>query len=42
MLEMAAKEGDTDYIRSHHNEVLEEYLELTDKMKKILEDGTDV
>ncbi|MGN0513806.1 MAG: ATP-binding protein [Lachnospiraceae bacterium] len=35
-LEMAAKEGNADYIRAHHKEALEEYIELTDRMKEIL------
>ena len=38
-LEMAAKEGDTDYIRSHHKDVLEEYIGMKNRMKEILEDG---
>ncbi|MGN0166542.1 MAG: response regulator, partial [Acetatifactor sp.] len=41
-LEMAAKEGDVDYIRSHHKDVLEEYIRLTERMKEILEDGAQV
>ncbi|MGN0132192.1 MAG: ATP-binding protein [Lachnospiraceae bacterium] len=40
-LETAAKEGNLDYIRSHHKDVLEEYISLTDRMKEILGDGTD-
>ena len=40
-LEMAAKEGDTDYIRSHHDAVLKEYKELTDRLKEILKDGAE-
>ena len=39
-LEMAAKEGDADYIRLHHKDVLEEYIGLTDRMKEILEEVT--
>ncbi|MDD6573152.1 MAG: ATP-binding protein [Thermoflexaceae bacterium] len=35
-LEMAAKEGDDNYIRSHHEEALEEYIGLTDRLKEIL------
>ena len=35
-LEKAAKGGDVDYIRSHHEDVLEEYMELMDRMKEIL------
>ncbi len=35
-LEMAAKEEDTAYIRSHHKEAMEEYTGLTDRMKEIL------
>ncbi len=35
-LEMAAKEGDENYIRSHHKEALEEYIGLTDRLKEIL------
>ena len=35
-LEMAAKEGDTDYIRSHHKDVLEGYIGLTDRLREIL------
>ena len=38
-LEMAAKEGDMDYIRSHHKDVLEEYIGLTNRIKEILGDG---
>ncbi len=41
-LEMAAKEGDVDYIRLHHKGVLEEYIGLTNRMKDILGDGVDV
>ena len=36
-LEMAAKEGNMDYIRSHHDGVMDEYKELTDHLKEILE-----
>lgn len=35
-LEMASKNGDSDYIRLHHKALLEEYAELTDRLKKIL------
>ena len=35
-LEMAAKEGDADYIQSHHKDVLEEYMGLLDRLKEIL------
>ena len=35
-LETAAKEGETDYIRSHHKDVLEEYTRLTNRIKEIL------
>ena len=35
-LEMAAKDGDVGYIRSHHNDTLEEYVGLIDKLKEIL------
>ena len=35
-LEMAAKEGNVDYIRSHHEDTLEEYIGLIDKLKEIL------
>ncbi|MGN0140656.1 MAG: ATP-binding protein, partial [Roseburia sp.] len=41
-LEMAAKEENVDYIRSHHEAVLEEYIGLTDRLKEILGDGADV
>ena len=34
-LEIAAKEGNVDYIRAHHKEALEEYIELTDRIKGI-------
>ncbi len=37
-LEMAAKDGDTDYIKLHNQDVLEEYTELTDRLKEILEE----
>ena len=37
-LEMAAKQGDVDYIRSHHKEVLEEYIELTESLKETLKE----
>lgn len=40
-LEMAAKEGNMDYIRSHHDGVMDEYKELTDHLKEILENGTE-
>ena len=36
-LEMAAKEGNMDYIWSHHDGVMDEYKELTDHLKEILE-----
>ena len=36
-LEMAAKEGDVDYIRLHHKDVLEEYTGLMDRLREILE-----
>ena len=35
-LEMAAKEGDADYVRLHHKDVLEEYIGLTNRLKEIL------
>ena len=35
-LEMAAKAGDTDYLRSHHKGMLSEYLQLSDQLKSIL------
>lgn len=35
-LEMAAKGDDVDYIRLHHQEVLEAYIGLTDSLKEIL------
>ena len=35
-LELAAKDGDVGYIRSHHNDTLEEYVGLIDKLKEIL------
>ena len=38
-LELAAKDGDVDYIRSHHTDVLDEYALLRDRMQKILEGG---
>ena len=37
MLEQAAKEGDEEYIRAHHKGVLEEYRQLTDKLRHILD-----
>ena len=40
-LEMAAKEGNIDYIRSHHDGVMDEYKELTDHLKEILENGAE-
>ena len=40
-LEMAAKEGNMDYIRSHHDGVMDEYKELTDHLKEILENGEE-
>ena len=40
-LEMAAKEGNMDYIRSHHDCVMDEYKELTDHLKEILENGAE-
>ena len=40
-LEMAAKEGNMDYIRSHHDGVMDEYKELTDHLKEILENGAE-
>ena len=36
-LEMAAKDGDTDYIRSHHKVALDEYIELMGRIREILE-----
>ena len=36
-LEMAAKDGDADYIRSHHKAALDEYIELMGRIKEILE-----
>ena len=36
-LEMAAKGGDADYIRSHHKVALDEYIELTGRIREILE-----
>ena len=36
-LEMAAKDGDADYIRSHHKVALDEYIELTGRIREILE-----
>lgn len=41
-LEMAAKEGNMDYIRSHHDGVMDEYKELTDHLKEILENGAEM
>lgn len=35
-LEMAAKKGDAGYIRTHHEEVMKEYIRLTDGIKEIL------
>ena len=35
-LEMAAKDGDADYIALHHDAVLAEYISLTDRLKEIL------
>ena len=40
-LETAAKEGNMDYIRSHHDGVMDEYKELTDHLKEILENGAE-
>ena len=40
-LEMAAKEGNMDYIRSHHDGVMDEHKELTDHLKEILENGAE-
>ena len=40
-LEMAAKEGNMDYIWSHHDGVMDEYKELTDHLKEILENGAE-
>ena len=40
-LEMAAKEGNMDYIRSHHDGVMDEYKELTDHLKEILENEAE-
>lgn len=37
-LELAAKEGDVDYIRAHHAEVMEQYEGLSDSLKMILTD----
>ena len=36
-LETAAKNGDADYIRSHHKAVLEEYIELIGGIREILD-----
>lgn len=36
-LEMAAKDGDADYIRSHHKVALDEYIELMGRIREILE-----
>ena len=36
-LEMAAKGGDADYIRSHHKVALDEYIELMGRIREILE-----
>ena len=38
---MAAKEGNMDYIWSHHDGVMDEYKELTDHLKEILENGAE-
>ena len=35
-LEMAAKTGDEDYMMSHHQAVMENYKNLSSKLKKIL------
>ena len=35
-LEMAAREGNTDYIYEHHNGMLQRYIGLTDRLKEIL------
>lgn len=35
-LEMAAKDGDENYILSHHQEVMEKYVSLLGKLQKIL------
>lgn len=36
-LEMAAKDEDADYIRSHHKVALDEYIELMGRIREILE-----
>lgn len=36
-LEMAAKDGDTDYIRFHHKDALREYTGLMDRMKELFQ-----
>ena len=35
-LEMAAKSGDTDYIRLHHHAVMKEYILLMDRLREII------
>ena len=36
-LEMAAKEGDVEFIRSHHDDTLEEYSRLKDRLQEIVD-----
>ena len=36
-LEMAAKNEDAEYIRSHHKDTIEEYVKLIDQLNKILD-----
>ena len=36
-LEMAAKDEDAEYIRSHHKDTIEEYVKLIDQLNKILD-----
>ena len=36
-LEMAAKDEDAEYIRSHHKDTIEEYVKLMDQLNKILD-----
>ena len=41
-LEMAAKEGDTAYIREYHEAAMQQYGELLRKIREVLEEKTDL
>lgn len=41
-LEMAGKGGDIDYIRQHHQGLIEQYLEYKDKLKDLYSDDTEI